>query len=293
MKARLLPSIGLSLLAASTPMGHPQERTAKQWIEQGHLYLSQQELGKAKKAFQRAIAREGANADAHVGLAIALRMENVLGKALDTARKAVQLDPALDSGRYLLGQILLDVDRPDEAMQQADWLLQSDATRFLGHYLAAEAMLSEDEAEKAAEHLEAALPLAAPEQQPEVRLMAEALRNSILIWEMRQSQASGYQMPEVVSSDQLDLEDLRTFQFREMEVGQLPAKYKFTVRIGLLIDANGALRRARVFSCYKFRNIGVEEYVAGWYGKAQYKAAQARGKAVPSWMTVHLHFSRN
>ena len=57
-------------------------------------------------------------------LAKAYRADGQIAKALEPARKCVELDPQFADGHYLLGQLYRDTDQPDLARQQFELFRQ-------------------------------------------------------------------------------------------------------------------------------------------------------------------------
>lgn len=104
-------------------------RRSEQYRGQGDIYLRQGEIDRAVESYQLAISADGANANAHLGLARALARQNKPDEALAAYRRVIELKPD-EAAAYGEAAKLLQVRGDTEAaLALAEDLKQSDHER--------------------------------------------------------------------------------------------------------------------------------------------------------------------
>lgn len=113
----LVAAMGFLLLRPTRPVQPPEPEVK---IGEHLLYkISPEETNRAVAHFERAIAANPKSGAAYAGLSISLlqqsqlgirRMQQVIGQADETARRAVELDSASSPAHYAMGRVLLVKD---------------------------------------------------------------------------------------------------------------------------------------------------------------------------------------
>lgn len=94
---------------------HAQRPTAKALVSLGWTYVAQDEVERARRAYQDAIARDSTYSLAYARLGQLYEDQGNLEEALTYSRKALHLEPSNGKYRYAVGSQLLRLDRPEAA----------------------------------------------------------------------------------------------------------------------------------------------------------------------------------
>lgn len=94
---------------------HAQQPTAKALVSLGWTYVAQDEVERARRAYQDAIARDSTYSLAYARLGQLYEDQGDLEEALTYSRKALNLEPHNGKYRYAVGSQLLRLDRPEAA----------------------------------------------------------------------------------------------------------------------------------------------------------------------------------
>lgn len=84
----------------------------------GVLLVSLDRIGEAKAAFQRSLEIQPSYAEAHHNYAVLIEREGRLEEAASHYRQAIESRPGYRSAHFLLGRILVNLDRPREAIPE-------------------------------------------------------------------------------------------------------------------------------------------------------------------------------
>ena len=111
----------------------------------------------ARREFLRALELNPAHATALTWLAVSNGWHGDYSDAVDSARKAVELDPLSPAANGVLGWWLVHAGRYDEALGVLDRTLEISASSFLGRYFRATAYVAMGRTSEAVADFEAAL----------------------------------------------------------------------------------------------------------------------------------------
>ncbi|MDQ2963710.1 MAG: tetratricopeptide repeat protein, partial [Pseudomonadota bacterium] len=135
------------------------------WRALGLARLAQRDGAAARRAFERALRLESADATTHYNHGVALQMLRRYGAALRAYQRALALDPELFAADFNIGVIFREQRRPDAAIRAFEHVLARDPSHVPAHKALAETLLSArrlDEWLKAFDRFEAACPDALP-----------------------------------------------------------------------------------------------------------------------------------
>ncbi len=96
---------------------HALHPSAETLVSLGWTYVAQDEIVRAREAYEGAIARDSSYALAYARLGQLYEDQGNLQEALKYTRKALQLEPGNGKYRYAVGSQLLRLDRPEEASE--------------------------------------------------------------------------------------------------------------------------------------------------------------------------------
>jgi superkiller protein 3 len=95
-------------------------------MELGASYLIQDRIQEAKEEFAKILAQDANNADAHVGMGMALANEKNHAAAVNEYKAALQTEPKLRGVNYRLGISQAELKQYDDAI--ASFLKERDAS---------------------------------------------------------------------------------------------------------------------------------------------------------------------
>ena len=136
----------------------------------GHVKIWQWEWQAAELSLRRAIDLEPGLAQAHHSYALLLHSVNGIERAIEEARRAVELDPLNPLYRWRLSSELLYAGLYEEAFQEAEAILEADERSFPAYWTLGSVYLRTDRPEEAVEALERGRELAGGEPIMEVML---------------------------------------------------------------------------------------------------------------------------
>jgi tetratricopeptide (TPR) repeat protein len=96
---------------------HALHPSAETLVSLGWTYVAQDEIVRARDAYQDAMARDSSYALAYARLGQLYEDQGNLQQALTYSRKALELEPSNGRYRYAVGSQLLRLDRPDPAVR--------------------------------------------------------------------------------------------------------------------------------------------------------------------------------
>lgn len=96
---------------------HAQSPSAMALVSLGWTYVAQDEIERARRAYQDAIARDSTYSLAYARLGQLYEDQGNLEDALKYSRKALNLEPSNGKYRYAVGSQLLRLDRPEAAVK--------------------------------------------------------------------------------------------------------------------------------------------------------------------------------
>lgn len=141
----------LALVALAVACGSDSERAAEH-LSQADAYRESEEYAEAIIEYRNVLRFEPNNAAAHWGLAQSYLKASKLREGYWELREAVRLDPSLVDARLQYGQLSRMAGENEEALAQADAVIELDETRMPAWVLRAqslEAMKRFDEAKEA------------------------------------------------------------------------------------------------------------------------------------------------
>jgi tetratricopeptide (TPR) repeat protein len=130
----------LAAMLASLP-GCRSSARAREHIEQGKQYFSQQQFSSAESEYRRAIQIDPDSAEAYYRLGLVQIEQEHPTAASQSLSRAVELDPKNLGARVRLGDLLVSSAQYSEARQQAEAVIQQDGRNAGAHRLLGEVAL--------------------------------------------------------------------------------------------------------------------------------------------------------